>query len=184
MPSSASLHAALDPVTATLASDQLAKEVIDRMRALHAGTTDPPTDLTCAPDQPSASAWQNLAPVGDQTVLDGTWRFTPTEADLLAAGATASDARNNAIVWEVTLRNGKGTATVGGGGDTCEWVFKFAGSRVLFDFREGSSCGGMAAGTYRRVDDTVTFTWTDAGDDPYLLKLLNGIYGKAVRVTG
>ena len=94
-----SLHAALDPSLRPLRSDQLAKEVIDRMRALHAGTTDPPTDLTCAQDQPSASAWQNLAPVGDQTVLDGTWRFTPTEADLLAAGATASDASNNAIVW-------------------------------------------------------------------------------------
>ena len=103
-----SLHAVLDPVTATLESDGVAKEVIDRMRALHAGTTDPPTDLTCAQDQPSASAWQNLAPVGDQTVLDGTWRFTPTEADLLAAGATASDARNNAIVWEVTLRQRQG----------------------------------------------------------------------------
>jgi hypothetical protein len=179
-----SLHAALDPVTATLGSDQLAKEVIDRMRALHAGTTDPPTDLACAQDQPSASAWQNLTPVGDQTVLDGTWRFTPTEADLLAAGATASDARNNAIVWEVTLHNGKGTATVGGGGHTCQWVFTFAGSRVLFDFREGSACGGMAAGTYTRVGDTVAFTWTDPGDDPYLLKLLNGIYGKAVRVSG
>jgi TRAP-type C4-dicarboxylate transport system substrate-binding protein len=178
------LHAALDPVTATLGSDQLAKEVIDRMRALHAGTTDPPTDLACAQDQPSASAWQNLTPVGDQTVLDGTWRFTPTEADLLAAGATASDARNNAIVWEVTLHNGKGTATVGGGGHTCQWVFTFAGSRVLFDFREGSACGGMAAGTYTRVGDAVAFTWTDPGDDPYLLKLLNGIYGKAVRVSG
>ncbi len=177
-----SLHAALDPVTATLTSDQLANEVIDRMRALHAGTTDPPTDLTCAQDQPSASAWQNLAPVGDQTVLDGTWRFTPTEADLLAAGATASDASNNAGVWEVTLRNGKGTATAGDG-NTCQWVFTFAGSRVLFDLREGTSCGGIVAGTYKRAGDVVTFTWTETGD-PYVLKLLNGVFGKAVKVTG
>ena len=179
-----SLHEALDPVTATLQTDPVAKQVIDRMRALHSGTSDPSADLTCAQDQPSASAWQNLAPAGDQTVLDGTWRFTPTEADLLAAGATASDARNNAIVWEVTLHNGKGTATVGGGGHTCQWVFTFAGSRVLFDFREGNSCGGMAAGTYKRVGDTVTFTWTEDASDPYMLKLINGIFGKAVRVTG
>jgi TRAP-type C4-dicarboxylate transport system substrate-binding protein len=177
-----SLQKALGPVTATLASDPLAKEVIDRMRALHAGTSDPPTDLACAQDQPSASAWQNLAPVGDQTVLDGTWRFTPTEADLLAAGATASDARNNAGIWQVTLRNGKGTATAGDG-STCQWVFTFAGSRLLFDLREGSTCGGMVAGTYKRAGDTVTFTWTETGD-PYVLKLLNGVFGKAVRVTG
>ena len=35
----------------------------------------------------------------------------------------------------------------------------------------------------RRVGDTVTFTWTETGD-PYILKLLNGVSRKAVRVTG
>ena len=179
----ASLHGALDPITTALESNPAAKKVVDRMRALHAGTTDEPTDLTCASNQPSAQAWQNLAPVGDQTVLDGTWRFAPSEAGLLAAGLTPSDARSNAIVWQVTLHNGKGTATVGGGGHTCQWAFTFAGTRVFFDFREGEACGGMTAGTYRQAGDVVTFHWAQAGD-AYGLKLVNGIFGKAVKVTG
>ena len=177
-----SLQTALDPVTAALEADPLAKKVVARMRTLHAGTTEEPANLTCAKHEPSASAWQNLAPVGNQTVLDGTWRFTPTESALLARGLTPSDARNNASVWQVTLKNGKGTA-VGGGGHTCQWVFTFAGTRMLFDFREGESCGGMAAGTYQRSGDVVTFVWTKPDDD-YELKLYNGIFGKAVKVTG
>jgi TRAP-type C4-dicarboxylate transport system substrate-binding protein len=177
-----SLHRALDPITTALESDPVAKTVIDRMRALHAGTTDEPTDLTCAPHQPSAATWRNLKPVGDQTVLDGTWRFTPTEAELTKAGLSASDARNNAIVWEMTLKNGKGTATVGGGGHTCQWIFTFAGTKVLFDHTDGESCGGMVAGTYERTADVATFHWTDA-DDAYGLILNQGIFAKAVRVT-
>ena len=178
-----SLHDALEPVTAALESDPRAKKVIARMRTLHAGTTEEPSDLTCATREPSASPWQNLDPVGDQTVLDGTWRFTPTEADLLAGGLTASDAHNNAAGWQVTLKNGEGTAT-GGGGHTCLWRFTFAGTRVLFDFTQGESCGGMAAGTYRRAGDVVTFVWTEPANDDYGLNLYNGIFGRAVRVTG
>jgi TRAP-type C4-dicarboxylate transport system substrate-binding protein len=177
-----SLHRALDPITTALESDPVAKIVIDRMRALHAGTTDEPTDLTCAPHQPSATTWRNLKPVGDQTVLDGTWRFTPTEAELIKAGLSESDARDNAIVWEMTLKNGNGTATVGGGGHTCHWIFTFAGTKVLFDHTQGNSCGGMAAGTYERTGDVATFHWAEA-DDAYSLSLNQGIFAKAVRVT-
>ena len=178
-----SLRDALGPVTAALEADPFTRKIIAKMRALHAGTTEEPSDLTCAKQLPSASAWQNLAPVGDQTVLDGTWRFTPTEADLLVAGLTPSDARNNATGWQVTIKNGKGTAT-GSGGHTCQWRFTFAGTKVLFDFTQGVTCGGMAAGTYRRSGDEVTFVWTEPANDDYALKLYNGIFGKAVRVTG
>ena len=129
----------------------------------------------------------DLQPVGDQTVLDGTWRFTPTEADLLAAGATAEDARNNAQVWEVTLVNGTGTATVGAGGHTCTWKFIFAGSKVLFDVGPEGACGGgqsvFIGGTYHIDGDVVTFEWTDFGD-AYGLKLMKGVFGKAVKVSG
>ncbi len=177
------LHKALAPMTTALESDPVAKKIVDRMRALHAGTTDEPADLTCAPHQPGSAAWKNLPPVGDQSVLDGTWRFTPTEAELLAAGATPSDARHNAIVWQMTLKNGKGTATVGAGGHTCHWAFTFAGTKVLFDLGTEDACGGIIAGTYHRSGDTVRFQWTE-GEDPYGLQLLGSIFAKAVKVTG
>ncbi len=178
----ASLHNALDPIVTSLKANHAAKEIIDRMRALGAGTTDELADLACESAQ-TGDASKSLAPSGDQTVLDGTWRFTPTEADLLAAGATPADARNNAQVWEVTLANGTGTATVGAGGHTCTWTFTFAGDKVLFDLGTESACRGLTAGTYRLNEDVVTFTWTDAAD-PYALKLFNGIFAKAVKVTG
>ena len=179
----ATFHDALDPVVASLESDPVAKEIIDRMRALGVGTTAEPTDLTCAHDETPDLSWNHLEPAGDQTVLDGTWRFTPTEADLLAAGATPSDARNNAQVWEVTLVDGTGTATVGAGGHTCTWTFTFAGAKVLFDLGSEEACGGLIAGTYHLDGDEVTFEWTDAGD-PYIVMLFNGIFGNAVKVSG
>ncbi|MFM2078112.1 MAG: hypothetical protein RJA49_2002 [Actinomycetota bacterium] len=180
----ASFHDALDPVATSLESDPVAKKIVDRMRALHTGTTEEPAALTCATGQQTPEqSWMDLEPTGDQTVLDGTWRFTPTEADLLAAGATPADARNNAQVWEVTLVGGTGTATVGAGGHTCTWTFTFAGSQVLFDLGPEEACGGLIAGTYHLDGDVVTFEWTDAGD-PYIVKLFNGIFGKAVKVSG
>jgi TRAP-type C4-dicarboxylate transport system substrate-binding protein len=178
----ATFHDALDPVVTSLESDPVAKEIIDRMRALGAGTTDEPSDLTCVGQPPSDQSWMDLQPIGDQTVLDGTWRFTPTEAELVAAGATPSDARNNAQVWEVTLVDGTGTATVGAGGHTCTWTFTFAGADVLFDLGPEEACGGLIAGTYHVEGDMVTFQWTHAGD-PYIVKLFNGIFGKAVKVS-
>ena len=182
-----SFHDALDPVVTSLESDPVAKQIIDRMRALGVGTTDEPSDLSCAGRQTSDPSSMNLLPVGDQTVLDGTWRFTPTEADLLAAGATAADARNNAQVWEVTLVHGTGTATIGAGGHTCTWTFVFAGSKVLFDVGPEGPCGGgksvFTAGTYHLDGDVVTFKWTQS-DDAYGLKLMNGIFGRAVKVSG
>ena len=183
----ASLHAVLDPVTAKLESDPVAKKIIERMRSLRTGSTDEPADLTCDKDEPADADWKNLEPVGDQTILDGTWRFTPTEEQLLAAGATPSDARNNAQVWEMTLANGTGTATIGARGSHCTWTFTFAGDKVLFDLGPEDPCGGgaaaLTAGTFKIDGDTVTFHWTGA-DDPYLLKLINGIFARAVKVTG
>jgi TRAP-type C4-dicarboxylate transport system substrate-binding protein len=182
----ASLHEALDPITTKLESDPVAKKIVERMRSLRAGTADEP-DLKCTGQQPAAADWKNLEPVGDQTILDGTWRFTPTEEQLLAAGATPSDARNNALVWEMTLVNGTGTATIGASGDHCTWTFKFAGDKVLFDLGPEDPCGGgaaaLTAGTFKLDGDTVTFHWTEA-DDPYLVKLFNGIFAQAVKVTG
>jgi TRAP-type C4-dicarboxylate transport system substrate-binding protein len=184
----ASFHQALDPVVTSLESDPAAKEIIDMMRARGAGTTPDVVnpDCTAAPDEPAGEFWTTFEPVGNQTVLDGTWRFTPTEEDLLAAGLTASDARNNAGVWEVTLVDGTGTATLGSG-HTCTWTFAFAGDTVLFDLGPEGPCGGgqsvYTAGTYTLDGDEVTFAWTQPGDD-YGLKLMNGIFGKAVKVGG
>jgi hypothetical protein len=158
------------------------------MRARGTGTTDESADLTCSGQAQSGqevpgASWADLEPAGDQTVLDGTWRFAPTEADLTAAGATPSDARNNAQVWEVTLVDGTGTATVGTGGNTCTWTFTFSGADVLFDLGQEEACGGLVGGTYQLDGDVVTFEWTQAGD-PYIVKLFNGIFGKAVQVSG
>ena len=184
----ASFHQALDPVVTSLESDPAAKEIIDTMRALGTGTTPVVANPVCpaAQDEPAGEFWETFEPVGDQTVLDGTWRFAPTEDDLLAAGLTASDARSNAGVWEVTLVDGTGTATLGSG-HTCTWTFAFSGDTVLFDLGPEGSCGGgqsvFTAGTYDLAGDEVTFAWTEPGDD-YGLRLMNGIFGKAVQVSG
>ena len=104
----ASLHAALDPVTEALAAQH--GPVIDRLRALHEGTSEP-SGLDCPEGSASTPAGVTLEPKGDQGVLDGTWRFANDEDELVAAGLTPSDANGNAGVWEMVVNGGDATLT-------------------------------------------------------------------------
>jgi TRAP-type C4-dicarboxylate transport system substrate-binding protein len=171
----ASLHSALDPVAAAVEAQY--PTVVARLRELHAGTTDV-TGLSCPTD--NRPSWAQLAPKGDQGVLDGTWRFANDEADLVAAGLSASDAHGNAGVWEMTVTDGKAQLALNGG-RPCSSTFTFADDQVVFLVGPEEWCGGYVAGTYKLDGDTATFRWAEAGD-AYGLVLGNGLFHQAVRV--
>jgi TRAP-type C4-dicarboxylate transport system substrate-binding protein len=173
----ASLHAALDPVTEALAAQH--GPVIDRLRTLHEGTSEP-SGLDCPAADASTPAWATLEPTGDQGVLDGTWRFANDEDELVAAGLTPSDANGNAGVWEMVVNGGDATLALNGG-RSCSSKLTFAGDQVLFFVGPEEWCGGYMRGTYSTDGDTVRFQW---GGDGYGLVLANGLFGEAVRVQG
>ena len=157
----ADIRKALEPVTRKLSQGDAAK-IISRMRSLHDGTTDPVAGTCDAPVYDTSMF--HLDPVGDQSVMKGTWRIEVSSATLLAHQATAKDAQVNAGVWTWVI-DAKGHGVVDQPvGSACKTQFTFAGNRVALDFASSpdSGCGGLALGTWTRVGDTVHFVW-DAG---------------------
>lgn len=173
----ASLHAALDPVAAEVATAH--PDTVATIKQLGVGI--PTLDLQCG-EESESSDW-GFRPEGDQTVLDGTWRFEVTEEELLEAGASASDAAGNSGVWQMTLTEGAGT---GGkvGGDPCVWTFGFAGDHVQWDLGASADCDApLFTGTYEISGDTVRFGWDYDDGDPYQW-IPTVLFAEAVRVQG
>ena len=168
----ASLHAKLDPITASMADDPDLGQIVSRMAALEAGTTTPTLD--CASTQGPA-AGPEFEPNGDQSVFDGTWRFNSDEKKLIDAGASAADAHGNAGVWEMTVKDGVAAVTFQGkSGGT--FTFTFSGDRVQVDLGEQ---GGVMEGTYEIDGDTAMFDW-NTEDTAY--PWVGTLFGEAVRV--
>ena len=114
--------------------------MIDRLRALHEGTSEP-SGLDCPEGSAATPAGVTLEPKGDQGVLDGTWRFANDEDELVAAGLTPSDANGNAGVWELVVNGGDASLTTPDG-RTCSSKLTFAGDQVLFFVGPENWCGG------------------------------------------
>ena len=101
----ASLRRALDPITDRLAENPDAARVLDRMRELGIGTTDP-SPSACRSKPPESTSEFYVTPKGNQNVLDGLWRIEVDQQDLLDAGISPQDALANAGVWEFRIEDG------------------------------------------------------------------------------
>jgi TRAP-type C4-dicarboxylate transport system substrate-binding protein len=155
----AALRAATAPVLAAINGDARAAAIVARMRALGDGLAPAPGATCAGPTSTDLTAYA-VSPVGNQHVLDGTWRIAVDKDALVAAGVPIHDAEANAGIW--TLRIRKGRAEVDQpNGDPCLFQFSFARNRVgLVQDAEGNEhCGGHGAGTFRRRGDVVTFRW-------------------------
>lgn len=165
------LQAALKPVTDQLRTDPTTAEALDRFAALHDGTKDPGGHDCAGPvTDETRMAPYRVTPRGDQTVLDGAWRFSATMQEFLDAGVPEDRAAANAGVWTVTLDHGMGNWSQPTG-EPCVGNFSFAGNKVSLDFnvRPDNGCGGLTKGTFERKGDTVTFTWTNDLDNELAL---------------
>jgi TRAP-type C4-dicarboxylate transport system substrate-binding protein len=172
----ASLHALLDPITDAIEADAATGGMVQQIRELGDGTTDP-SGLTCDGQTPEPTA--GVTPSGDQSVLDGVWRFEVSEQDLLDGGASESDAHGNAGIWEFDVQDGSVTVSLNGHHQPSTWAFTFDGESVALDFGPD---GGVLTGTYALVDDTVTFTW-DVPEDAEFPWIPLVLFHQAVRVT-
>jgi TRAP-type C4-dicarboxylate transport system substrate-binding protein len=94
----------LAPVERKLRTDPLTSAAIDRIDAIGASVPDATTAIACThPSPPSTGPWAPVAPKGDQTVLDGTYRMLVRADDLVAAGWESSDAHNQAGIWTLSV---------------------------------------------------------------------------------
>lgn len=157
------IKAALQPVLDHVMT--ASSSSIDRMRALHDGTSDF-TPVDCVPSAPSgADGTYQVTPSGDQTVLDGVWRLEISEAELTAAGVNFHDAQVNAGVWTLTIKNGIAVVDQPRGED-CAWQFSFDGDSVSLNqsYKGNAHCGGQGRGTFRIDGTTANFDWTAQRD--------------------
>jgi TRAP-type C4-dicarboxylate transport system substrate-binding protein len=150
---------ALAPVVTAARRDARVASLVDRIEALR-GSEPSPAGTTCDNLHPASTDVFSLAPVGPQTVLDGTWRVDADPDVMRAAGVSDADAASNAGVWTFVVKNGEAVVDQAHGPD-CTAQFVTAGERVTLRFGVdgNTSCWGLMAGTFRREGDVVSFDW-------------------------
>ena len=156
----ASIAAALVPAIEAATADPRARALADRVAALGDGT-GPPAGKVCGSVEKGNTNEDFLVErVGDQSVFDGVWRVDAAEQDFIDAGVSHADARSNAGVWTLTIKDHVAVVDQPQGAD-CSWDFYVNGDRVALDLMyEGNDvCWGLALGTWRREGDVVWFTW-------------------------
>jgi TRAP-type C4-dicarboxylate transport system substrate-binding protein len=105
----AAAHAAVQPVYAELEADARTAELLDEVRRIaHEAGGEPAVVPECSPGSPSPEVSPSTgAGAGDQTVLDGTYRYTITADYLRDRGATDHEVAINSGVLTWTLDNGE-----------------------------------------------------------------------------
>lgn len=162
------LRQAVAPMIAELERDPFTKRAIDRIRQLAAGTK--PADLgACTGPTPLLVA---IEPVGDQSVIDGTWRFEVTMKNLIDAGVSASEATKDVgvhtFVFEGGVLSGE-TPTI-----PCKGRYAISGSRFSWAF-DPDSCGGNFRGVFTRDGNNMSFTIDQSTPDgPFFAGFFKG----------
>lgn len=158
----ATITDALTSVRDDVRRDPAAAEALDRFAALAPKAA--PDELTGC-EQSASDGDDSLEPVGDQTVLDGTWRLEITLDNLLAAGMPRAEALGNVGVWTFSIVDGRGVVDQPHG-DDCVTQFTFAGEDFSFDWDAGKTgaCYGLGRGTYRVDGNRAYFEFTSERD--------------------
>ena len=106
-------HAAVRPVYSDLESDPDTHDLLEALRGIAVETGGSTVSVPdCSPDEPAPGATGPDEGTGDQTVLDGTYRFTIPAEYLGERGANEH---------EVAINSGVLTVTLDGGDYTINW---------------------------------------------------------------
>ncbi|MEO5663439.1 MAG: hypothetical protein ABIR39_09150 [Nocardioides sp.] len=156
----ASIADALAPTIRTMTANPAVKELADRVAALGAGTEPPPGRVCGALEIGTTIEDFLVERVGDQSVFDGVWRVDASYQDFVDAGVSVADARINAGVWTLMIKDHVATVDQPNGPD-CAWDFSLNADRVSLDMIHGGNdaCYGLVVGTWHRDGDVVRFTW-------------------------
>jgi TRAP-type C4-dicarboxylate transport system substrate-binding protein len=118
----ARLRAAVEPVYVELRRDAFSRRVVEEIESLRVAPR--PETLRC--DGRAA-----VRPGPRATVLDGTWEWTVTRDELLAAGDNPSGAGRNAGRWRLVLDRGRFTLRNLDSGDTYRGTSRIKGNRLV-----------------------------------------------------
>ena len=155
------LESATTQLIGELESDLFTKKAIGRIRELAAGTGPVELGACAGPVDESVQ----IEAIGDQRVIDGTWRFEVTAQNLLDAGVppgeVAKDVGVNTYIFVDGILSAP-TLPV-----PCYGAYKINGNQLSWAFNP-DSCGGTFRATFTRDGDEMTFAVDESTPDgPY-----------------
>ena len=155
----AAFRAAEAPVYAALEADPAAKRAIDAIKARANGTSGAEVKGCEAAASAGGGAGAN---VGDQTALDGVYRYEVTEEYLLERGLESVQARDESGVHTFTMSHGQfiDAWTNGAREDSCQGTFTIDGSRVTL--RWTRNCTGDSSAVYERESDIIRWSQVES----------------------
>ncbi|MEP7114643.1 MAG: TRAP transporter substrate-binding protein DctP [Ilumatobacteraceae bacterium] len=172
----ADLQAATASVVTDLERNDFTQGAIQRIRELATGT-HPVSYTTCAGP---TSTPTRLVAVGDQSVLDGTWRWETTRQNLLDAGVPPNEVAKDVGINTFILHGGELSGHTPTG--LCYGTYKINGSRFAWAWVADGLCGGDFEGAFIRDGDKVTFAF---GPDDENGRFYDGFFkGGLVRIGG
>jgi hypothetical protein len=149
----AELKNAARSAIADLESDTFTQRAIARIRDLATGTAAAALTACSGPNFVDSQ----VVAVGDQNVIDGTWRWETTRQDLLDAGVLPAEVDKDVGVNTFVLHGGELS------GDTptgrCYGTYTINGTRFAWAWVPNGLCGGDFQGTFTRSGDHLTFTF-------------------------
>ena len=135
----AELRRAVQPVYDELRRDALTRELIARIEQMRA--TSPPDTIRC-PDVARRAGFATDA-------IDGTWEWSVTRDELLAAGDTPSGAERLAGSWRLVFRKGRFELRNLDSGDALTGDFRLVGNRLVAHLDDA-----------RPNDPALQYTWS------------------------
>jgi TRAP-type C4-dicarboxylate transport system substrate-binding protein len=155
----AALQDAARPVVAELQKDPQNAQLMARVADLQSPDVDVVTP--CAARGTDGAA---VAAAGPPAVAEGVYRYELTEEYLLAGGLPVSQARADAGVVTVTMRDGAYTEQWRNetGEVTCEGTYVVAGSRMFMTWTPGRGCEGAWSALADVQGDTITWSEVQA----------------------
>jgi len=152
----AEIEAAAAPLYAELEKDALTKGLIADFRELRAASGGLAVGLTPCTPAPVPSI--DVA-AGDQSVLDGIYRYEVTEEYLIKQGVDQAEARNDWGVHTFTMSAGTFSdawTNSAAGTHSCEGIFKIEGRIVTFTWTRG--CFGDVRAEYTLSGDQIQWS--------------------------
>lgn len=161
----AAIEAAATPLYVELEKDALSRELITVFRDLRAAATKPAVTVSTCQSTPTPTPSTTGADVatGDQSVLDGLYRYEVTEEYLIEQGVDRAEARNDWGVHTFTMSAGTFSDTWTNsvvGTYSCEGTFKLDRRIVTFSWTVG--CFGDIRTSYTLTGGQIQWSEVEA----------------------
>jgi TRAP-type C4-dicarboxylate transport system substrate-binding protein len=147
----ADIQTAAAPVAAKMRAEPDLGPLIDELEALKADVVPGPS---FSPECAVADQQTEIGPRIDPAVLDGTYRASFTDEELLASGADGASAASNTGMWTITFDGGHYSAA----DDSCTATYELSATMIAFRWDPDTDCTGDWTARWERTPKGIRFS--------------------------